>query len=91
MGGIEKGYCEKERVGTMSRLATKFSHSLKKRMDTVFPTKRMAELSFFFFAEWDANPIKAHPRWFRVGDPLTDVETQHEIVEELMGEMMGLP
>ena len=37
------------------------------------------------------NEKVARPRWFKIGEPVTDVATQTAIVEQLLGEACGLP
>jgi len=39
----------------------------------------------------DQDPKYSIPRWFRIGEPRTDVATQVEIVEKLIGELRVLP
>eukprot|EP00579_Thalassiosira_antarctica_P013069 CAMPEP_0201945392 /NCGR_PEP_ID=MMETSP0903-20130614/53880_1 /ASSEMBLY_ACC=CAM_ASM_000552 /TAXON_ID=420261 /ORGANISM="Thalassiosira antarctica, Strain CCMP982" /LENGTH=138 /DNA_ID=CAMNT_0048488459 /DNA_START=391 /DNA_END=807 /DNA_ORIENTATION=+ len=39
----------------------------------------------------DQDPKFSIPRWFRIGEPRTDVATQVEIVEKLIGELRVLP
>ncbi len=90
MGGIEKGYCGNKKSGDYVKTGHQVqSFTQEKNWHHISYQKNgRAEV---FSAGWDADPVKAHQRWFRVGEPLTDVANQREIVEELMGEMVGLP
>lgn len=48
-------------------------------------------LEQFLGGTLDSNPSTNHPRWFQFGSALTNVETQKEIVDNLIGKDSTLP
>ena len=90
--GINKGYCGKKKgkEGDQWVSTGGYHKSLTSDQSNCVYHQQYGRTESFLSGRDLTNPTKAKPRWFKFGEPVTDVGTQLKIVDKLLGEANSL-
>ena len=86
--GIEKGYCGNRRNDYVNTGYTITDFS-KEKSDHPISFQKYGKMELFAGGKLD-DSVYFNPWWFKSGDEITDIRTQNQIVDELLGESPSL-